>query len=141
MDFNKIKQYGLMGVIALLLVVVVWGAVGKWKTDREMARLRNEVAARDQTIEVQKGVYTKLALETEEIKKLLDAKDAEVKGEIVLLVGPATETKASEADLDTALRQALEKMSIRDAAVAVSGALGLKKSVVYQRALALAAEN
>ena len=79
MDWNKVKQYGLLGVIALLLVVVIWGAVGKWSNDKEMARLRNEVALRDQTIEVQKGVYTRLSLETEDLKKLLDSKDQQVK--------------------------------------------------------------
>lgn len=80
MNWDKIKMYGLIGVIGLLLVVVVWGAIGKWSNDKEMARLRNEVALRDQTIEVQKGVYTKLSLETEDIKKLLNSKDEQVKG-------------------------------------------------------------
>lgn len=80
MDWNKAKQYGLMGVIALLLVVVVWGAVGKWQTDREMARLRNEVAVRDQTIEVQKGVFTKLTIESDNLRKLLDSKDEQIQG-------------------------------------------------------------
>jgi 16S rRNA (cytidine1402-2'-O)-methyltransferase len=63
------------------------------------------------------------------------------KGEVVILIGPPAEgAPASAADLDAALRQALETMSIRDAAATVSGALGLKKNVVYQRALALADE-
>lgn len=64
----------------------------------------------------------------------------EIKGEIVLLIGPSTQ-EAPKQDLDAALRQALETMSIRDAATAVSGALGLKKSVVYQRALDLSRGN
>ena len=80
MDWNKVKQYGLMGVIALLLVVVIWGAVGKWQTDREMTRLRNEVAVRDQTIEVQKGVFTKLTIESDNLRKLLDSKDEQIQG-------------------------------------------------------------
>ncbi len=78
MDWNKIKQYGLLGVIALLVVVVIWGAVGKWQTDKEMTRLRNEAAAKDQTIEVQKGLYTKLTLESNNLKSLLDTKDQQI---------------------------------------------------------------
>lgn len=80
MNWDKIKQYGLLAVIGLLLIVVIWGAIGKWSNDKEMARLRNEVALRDKTIEVQKGVYTKLSLETADLRKLLDSKDEQVKG-------------------------------------------------------------
>jgi 16S rRNA (cytidine1402-2'-O)-methyltransferase len=57
------------------------------------------------------------------------------RGEIVLLVGPPSETVASAADLDAALRVALSEMSTKDAAAAVSEALGLPKREVYQRAL------
>lgn len=72
---------------------------------------------------------------------LIYTKDEAPKGEIVILVAPAPEAAPpSEAQLDIALRQALETMSVRDAATAVAGALNLKKSVVYQRALALADE-
>lgn len=85
MNWDKIKQYGLLGVIALLLVAVVWGSVGKWQNDKEMARLRNEVALRDTTIEVQKGVYTKLAVETGDLRKLLDSKDEQIKGLVAQL--------------------------------------------------------
>lgn len=68
-------------------------------------------------------------------------KEETPKGEIVILVGPGSEAAPpSQADLDEALRQALESMSVRDAAAQVSAALNLKKSLVYQRALALAEE-
>src|SRR4051812_44063333 len=78
MDLNKIKEYGLMGAVLLLLVVVTWGAVGKWQTDKEMARLRNEAASNAQTIEVQKGLYTKLTLEAGDLHKLLDTRDEQI---------------------------------------------------------------
>ncbi|MEQ9506342.1 MAG: 16S rRNA (cytidine(1402)-2'-O)-methyltransferase [Hyphomonas sp.] len=57
------------------------------------------------------------------------------RGEIVLLVGPPSATVASAADLDAALRVALSEMPTKDAAAAVSEALGLPKREVYQRAL------
>lgn len=57
-----------------------------------------------------------------------------LKGEIVLVVerGHAV---ASEQDMETALRAALVEMSVKDAAAAVAGALGLPKRQVYQAAL------
>ena len=59
------------------------------------------------------------------------------KGEIVLLVARGTSEKISEDEIDTQLRQALKTLSVRDAADLVSGATGLKRRTVYQRALQL----
>lgn len=77
---DTIKKYALMGLVAVLLGVVIFGAYGRWKNDKELARLRNEIASRDTTIEVQKGVYAKLALETDNLKSVLDSKDVQIKG-------------------------------------------------------------
>ncbi|EIE50237.1 16S rRNA (cytidine(1402)-2'-O)-methyltransferase [Salipiger aestuarii] len=60
------------------------------------------------------------------------------KGEIVVLVGKGNLEKISESDVDRSLAEALETMSVRDAADAVSGMLGVKRRPVYQRAMALA---
>ncbi len=61
------------------------------------------------------------------------------KGELVLLVGPpAAAEEASAAAIDAALTAALARLSIKDAAAAVAGALSLPRRAVYQRALALA---
>jgi 16S rRNA (cytidine1402-2'-O)-methyltransferase len=60
------------------------------------------------------------------------------KGEIVLVVGPPLAAPVTEgADLDQALRRALEKMRVKEAAEAVAAALNLPKRQVYQRALEL----
>lgn len=65
-------------------------------------------------------------------------KDEEPKGEIVLIVGPApAQAVGSADDLDEALKRALSAMSIKEAATAVAGALGLPRREVYARALAL----
>lgn len=59
------------------------------------------------------------------------------KGEAVIVVAPPD--KAAEvADIDTLLREAMERMSLRDAAAAVSEATGEKRRRVYARALELA---
>jgi 16S rRNA (cytidine1402-2'-O)-methyltransferase len=64
--------------------------------------------------------------------------DAPPKGEIVVLVGPPLPPPAASADdLDSALRAALAGSHVKDAAKAVADRLGLSKSEVYARALAL----
>ena len=65
------------------------------------------------------------------------------KGEIVVLVAPASSeaSAAQQRDLDDLLRQALEDMSVRDAAATVSVATGLPRRDVYARALELDREE
>jgi 16S rRNA (cytidine1402-2'-O)-methyltransferase len=58
------------------------------------------------------------------------------KGEIVVLIDRGTET-ATEADLETALRAAMETASVKDAVREVAAALNLPRRDVYQAALAL----
>ncbi len=67
-----------------------------------------------------------------------------LKGEIVLLIGPADKTQDSAQDglsaeerLDEALQHALETLSLRDAAAMVAEALAHPRKDVYKRALAL----
>ena len=57
------------------------------------------------------------------------------RGEIVLLVGPTKQVAATAADVDAALRVALNEMPTKAAASSVAEALGLPKRDVYQRAL------
>lgn len=59
------------------------------------------------------------------------------KGEVVVLIGPPDESAASVDDLDSLLRQALDGMSVRDAAATVSAATGRPRREVYARALEL----
>ncbi|RMH46754.1 MAG: 16S rRNA (cytidine(1402)-2'-O)-methyltransferase [Alphaproteobacteria bacterium] len=59
------------------------------------------------------------------------------RGEIVLVVGPPADAGTAEADLDTALHDALARMSLKDAVQAVAAATGLPRRRVYARALAL----
>jgi 16S rRNA (cytidine1402-2'-O)-methyltransferase len=61
----------------------------------------------------------------------------EPKGEIVVVIGPPEAAPASEADIDAALRAAMARASVKDAARQVAEALGAPRKAVYQRALAL----
>ncbi len=62
------------------------------------------------------------------------------KGEIVVVVGPpsADAEPVSDDALDVALRAALARMSVKDAAAVVAAELSLPRRAVYARALALA---
>jgi 16S rRNA (cytidine1402-2'-O)-methyltransferase len=65
------------------------------------------------------------------------ARNAPVKGEIVVLVGPADKVAVDDALIVANLRDALSSLSIRDAAKHVSEVLGVPRSRVYQLALAV----
>lgn len=61
----------------------------------------------------------------------------EVKGEIVILVGPAGAVEVTDAAIAAHIEQALATMSLRDAAKAVADALHVPKSRVYDIGLKL----
>jgi len=69
-----------------------------------------------------------------ELQAALDGRT--LKGEVVVLVDRGTAEVADET-METALRRALETMSLKDAAATVAEAYGLKRRKVYQAALEL----
>jgi 16S rRNA (cytidine1402-2'-O)-methyltransferase len=67
------------------------------------------------------------------------AAEAPPKGEIVVIVGPPDEAAPiAEEELDRLLRGAMENLSVKDAAAAVSAQTGAPRRLVYARALTLA---
>jgi len=62
------------------------------------------------------------------------------RGEVVIVVAPPPRD-AGSADIDSLLRDALDRMSLRDAAAAVSEATGTSRRDVYARALELTAKR
>jgi len=66
------------------------------------------------------------------------AAQAEVRGEIVLVIAPPGEAAAPPGEaLDAALRQAMASASVKDAAAEIAARFGLKRRDVYARALEL----
>ena len=68
------------------------------------------------------------------------AQGAETRGEIVVVVAPPVEESATESDVDALLRDALARVSVKDAVGEVALATGRPRREVYQRALALSKE-
>ena len=67
--------------------------------------------------------------------------DSESRGEIVLVIGPPRESaQPSAADTDALLRQALARVSLKDAVAEVSDVTGQPRRELYQRALTLVKE-
>jgi 16S rRNA (cytidine1402-2'-O)-methyltransferase len=59
----------------------------------------------------------------------------EIKGEVVVLVDRAAPAEATEDSIGSALDQALQTMSVKDAATFVSQTLGVSRKIVYKIAL------
>jgi 16S rRNA (cytidine1402-2'-O)-methyltransferase len=65
----------------------------------------------------------------------------DIKGEIVIIIGPPDIVQTTEQDLDVLLKDHLRTLSVRDAVTAVGALTGAKKSAIYARALWLAGKN
>ena len=68
------------------------------------------------------------------------AQGAETRGEIVIVVAPPVEQDAADDDVDDLLRNALARVSVKDAVGEVALATGRSRREVYQRALELSKE-
>jgi len=65
------------------------------------------------------------------------AGDAETRGEIVIVIAPPPEQETADSDIDAMLRDALARVSVKDAVGEVASATGRARRDVYQRALEL----
>jgi 16S rRNA (cytidine1402-2'-O)-methyltransferase len=92
------------------------GAIG-----RELTKLHEEV---------RRGTLETLACEY--------AAGAETRGEFVIVIAPPAAQAADAAEIDTLLRAALARASVKDAVAEVAAATGEPRRAVYGRALALA---
>jgi len=90
---------------------------------RELSKLHEET---------RRGPLTKLAAA---------APLGEIKGEIVVLVGPSSKPDVGDAEIRARLATALGSMRLKDAAAAVADALGVSKSRVYDIGLKIKDEQ
>lgn len=68
---------------------------------------------------------------------LASCADTPIKGEIVVLVDRSRAPRFGPEDVEAALRDRLQRLSVKDAAAEVAEMLGLPRREVYQRALAM----
>lgn len=68
--------FGLAGIVLALVLGLAWQ--NHSHTSR-VVDLQNQIAGRDLTVEVQKGVYSKLAMEADGFKALLSSQDEQLK--------------------------------------------------------------
>lgn len=87
---------------------------------RELTKLHEEIRRAD--LESLAGAY---------------AEGGETRGEIVIVIAPPPEQQTADNDIDAMLRQALARVSVKDAVGEVALATGRARRDVYQRALAL----
>jgi len=80
--------------------------------------------------EVRRGDLAKLANDY--------AEGAESRGEFVIVIAPPAEQEMADTDIDALLRDALTRVSVKDAVGEVASATGRARRDVYQRALELA---
>jgi len=96
--------------------------------------VRNAAVCRELTKafeEVRRGSLTELASHYE--------KAGPPKGEIVVVVSPpGDEAPLDDADIDSKIKAALKKLSLKDASAAIAAETGLPRKEIYARALALA---
>jgi 16S rRNA (cytidine1402-2'-O)-methyltransferase len=104
----------------LMAMEKAYGSERKVSICRELTKLHEEV----------------LVLPLGELVADIGARDS-VKGEIVILVAPAASVATDEEKRDRAILKALDHLSVREAASAVSYATGLPRREIYARALEL----
>src|SRR5262249_9390859 len=69
------------------------------------------------------------------------AADAETRGEIAIVIAPPPKQETDAADLDALLRDALDRLSVKEAVTEIAAVTGHPRRAVYQRALALAQDH
>ena len=94
---------------------------------------RATAICRELNEEVRRGTLAELARDY--------ADGGETRGEIAIVVAPPAETTTNAAEVDDLLRQALARVSVKDAVGEVALATGRPRREVYQRALTLSKED
>lgn len=75
---NKLDTIFKWTIMGLLAAALIYGGIRKRMYDSTIIELQNAVAAKDTTIEAAKNTYSKLVLETDNLKALLSNQDAQM---------------------------------------------------------------
>ena len=76
---DKIYKWAAIAMMAVTFSLATYGYFKFNAYEKQIVKLQNEIAARDTTIEVQKQVYAKLALQLDDLKTTIDTSTAEGK--------------------------------------------------------------
>jgi len=85
-------------------------------------------------------LHEEVRYENLDVLARLYATGAETRGEFVVLIAPSAEEQRAE-DIDTLLKRALSRVSVKDAVGEVAVATGRPRREIYQRALALTKDD
>jgi 16S rRNA (cytidine1402-2'-O)-methyltransferase len=85
-------------------------------------------------------LHEEVRYENLDVLARLHADGAETRGEFVVLIAPPTEEQRAD-DIDTLLKRALSRVSVKDAVGEVAVATGRPRREIYQRALALTKDD
>ncbi len=77
--FKQLKKYAALALMAAVLAAGVVGYLKYRSWQNTIVQLQNELAKRDTTIEVQKQVYARLALQLDDLRSVIDTSTAEGK--------------------------------------------------------------
>lgn len=109
----------LIGAGLLLLAffgVAVYATSVRRGYEAQIVELQNQVASRDQTIETQKGVYERLAIQSQDLTQLLGTKDKE----LVLLKDQLKKQGADLLTANTLVVQLQKKIADGNATVVIT---------------------
>ena len=76
---DKIIRIAFVALLAIVLALVITGAVMDSQHTSEVTELQNTIATQSKTIEVKEGLYSKLAVQSKDLSALLDKKDEQIK--------------------------------------------------------------
>jgi uncharacterized membrane protein len=73
---QNVFKYLVIVFIAIFFISIVLLGVQRYSYNKRIVALQNQVAERDKTLEVQKDVYSKLMIQSQNMKSLLDSSTA-----------------------------------------------------------------
>jgi hypothetical protein len=77
-ESNPVSKVSTMILMGMLVFSIIFIVIRKNAYDKQIVALQNQIAQKDQEIEVRQGVYQKLAVQTSSLGAIVDAKDTQI---------------------------------------------------------------